>query len=175
MTAEQVVAAAIAVSYGLSRYAFTSSIAPHPLGCQYDEGAPLVPLDFPNPYAAQKAASERALFELHRQRGIPVTTLRPTFVDGPHNPFRPGSLLLGSHACGCLIIISDHGSRPTQWGTCGMWRTLRPLPRYTDVAVGHADNLASYPAITQFEFVQSLANVAGRHADLVHVPREHIQ
>jgi nucleoside-diphosphate-sugar epimerase len=44
-----------------------------------------------------------------------------------------------------------------------------------DVAIGHAYNLANYPPITQLDFVRLLARVAGRDADLVHVPRERIQ
>jgi nucleoside-diphosphate-sugar epimerase len=86
-TADQVTAAAIAAADGLSRYVFTSTIAAYPPGGEYDEDDALVPSNFPNPYAAQKADSERALFELHRAQGIPVTTLRPAFIYGPHNPF----------------------------------------------------------------------------------------
>jgi nucleoside-diphosphate-sugar epimerase len=44
-----------------------------------------------------------------------------------------------------------------------------------DRANGHAFNLASYPAITQAGFVQLLANIAGKRADLVHIPREQIE
>jgi nucleoside-diphosphate-sugar epimerase len=42
-------------------------------------------------------------------------------------------------------------------------------------AIGQAFNLANYPPITQTEYVQLLANVAGRHADLVRIPREQIE
>jgi nucleoside-diphosphate-sugar epimerase len=49
------------------------------------------------------------------------------------------------------------------------------LAATADVAVGHAYNLASYPPITQLEFVQLLARIAGRQAHLVHIPREQIQ
>ena len=44
-----------------------------------------------------------------------------------------------------------------------------------DVAIGHAYNLANYPAVTQLEFVRLLARVAGKDADLVPVPRERLQ
>jgi 2'-hydroxyisoflavone reductase len=174
-TAEQVIAAAMAASDGLSRYVFTSSIAAYPPGGEYDEGDPLVPSDFPNPYAAQKAASERALFALHRERGIPVTTLRPAFIYGPHNPFDREAFFWDRMLAGRPIIIPEDGSRTMQWVHVRDVAHAAALAAVKDVAVGHAYNLASYPAITQVEFVQLLASVAGRHADLVYVPREHIQ
>ena len=174
-TAEQVVAAALAVSDGLSRYVFTSSIAAYPPGGEYDESAPLVPSDFPNPYAAQKAASERALFELHRERGIPVTTLRPAFIYGPHNPFDREAFFWDRMLAGRPIIIPEDGSRTMQWVHVRDVAHAAALAAIKDVAVGHAYNLASYPPITQVEFVRLLARVAGRHADLVYVPRDHIQ
>jgi nucleoside-diphosphate-sugar epimerase len=49
------------------------------------------------------------------------------------------------------------------------------LAAETDIAVGHAYNLASYPAVTQLEFVRLLADVAGKRADLVFVPRAQLQ
>ena len=44
-----------------------------------------------------------------------------------------------------------------------------------DPRIGHAYNLANYPPITQVDFVSLLAEIAGKDADLVHVPRELIQ
>ena len=174
-TAEQVSAAAIAASDGLSRYVFMSSVAAYPPGGEYDERDPLVPSDFPNPYAAQKASSERALFELHRQRGIPVTTLRPTFIYGPHNPFDREAFFWDRMLAGRPIIIPEDGLRTMQWVHVRDVAHAAALAAIEDVAVGHAYNLASYPPVTQIEYVQLLASIAGRHADLVHIPREQIQ
>ena len=70
-TATQVSAAATAVK-GLSRYVFTSSVAVYHPGGEYSEDVELVPSDYPNSYGAQKADSERALFALHREQGLPV-------------------------------------------------------------------------------------------------------
>jgi 2'-hydroxyisoflavone reductase len=174
-TAEQVSAAAIAAADGLSRYVFTSSIAAYPPGGEYDERDPLVPSDFPLPYAAQKAASERALFELHRQRGIPVTTTRPAFIYGPHNPFDREAFFWDRMLAGRPIIVPEDGLRTMQWVHVRDVAHAAVLAATKDVAVGHAYNLASYPPVTQIAYVQLLASIAGRHADLVHVPREHIQ
>jgi 2'-hydroxyisoflavone reductase len=174
-TADQVSAAAIAASRGLRRYVFTSSVAAYPEGGEYDEQAPLVPSDYPNPYSAQKADSERALFELHRQRGIPVTTLRPAFIYGPHNPFDREAFFWDRLRAGRPIIIPEDGSRTMQWVHVRDVAHAAVLAATNDIAVGHAYNLASYPPITQIEFIQLLARIAQREAHVVHIPREQIQ
>jgi nucleoside-diphosphate-sugar epimerase len=174
-TADQVSAAAIAASPGLRRYVFTSSVAAYPEGGPYDERAPLVPSDYPNAYGAQKADSERALFELHRQRGIPVTTLRPAFIYGPHNPFDREAFFWDRLRAGRPIIVPEDGVRTMQWVHVRNVAHAAVLAATNDLAVGHAYNLASYPPITQLEFVQLLARIAGREAHLVHIPREQIQ
>jgi 2'-hydroxyisoflavone reductase len=174
-TADQVSAAAVAASDGLRRYVFTSSVAAYPAGGEYDERAPLVPSDYPNPYSAQKADSERALFELHRQRRIPVTTLRPAFIYGPHNPFDREAFFWDRLRAGRPIIVPEDGSRTMQWVHVRDVARAAVLAATNDTAVGHAYNLASYPPITQIEFVHLLARIAGREAHLVHIPREQIQ
>lgn len=174
-SAEQVSAAAIAASKGLQRYVFTSSVAAYPAGGEYDEDAPLVPSDYPSPYGVQKAESEKALFDLNRRQGIPVTTLRPAFIFGPHNPFPRESFFWDRLLAGRPIIIPEDGSRTMQWVHVRDVARAAVLAATKDVAVGRAYNLASYPPITQIDFVRLLAKVAGREAQLVHVPREQIQ
>ena len=61
-TPGQVEAAARACGRELQRYVFISSIAAYVPGVNLSESAPLVPDDFPNPYAQHKASSERALW-----------------------------------------------------------------------------------------------------------------
>lgn len=174
-TADQVSASAIATASGLDRYVFTSTVAAYPPGGDYDERTPLVPSDYPNPYASQKADSERALFELHRRQGIPVTTLRPAFIYGPHNPFDREAFFWDRLLAGRPIIIPEDGSRTMQWVHVRDVARAAVLAATRDVAVGHAYNLASYPPLTQIEFVELLARIAGRRADLVHIPREQIE
>jgi nucleoside-diphosphate-sugar epimerase len=174
-TAEQVTAAAIASAEGLSRYVFTSSVAAYPPGGEYDERDALVPSNFPNPYGAQKADSERALFELHRTQGIPVTTLRPTFIYGPHNPFDREAFFWDRLLAGRPIIVPEDGTRTMQWVHVRDVASAAVLAATKDVAIGHAYNLASYPPITQIEFVELLARIAEREAHFVHIPREQIE
>ena len=174
-SADQVTAAAIAASKGLGRYVFTSSVAAYPTGGEYDEDAPLVRSDYPSPYGVQKAESERALFELHRLKGIPVTTLRPAFIYGPYNPFPRESFFWDRLLAGRPIIVPEDGSRTMQWVHVGDVARAAVLAATKDVAIGRAYNLASYPTITQLEYVQLLAKIAGREPHLVHIPREQIQ
>lgn len=174
-TADQVSSAAIAASDGLRRYVFMSSVAVYGEGGEYDEDSPLVPSDYPNPYSAQKADSERALFDLHRRSSIPVTTLRPAFVHGPNNPFDRESFFWDRLLAGRPIIMPEDGRRTMQWVHSHDVARAAVLAANDDAAIGHAYNLASYPAVTQIEFVEVLARIAGRQAKLVHVPRDQIQ
>lgn len=172
---EQVSAAATAVADGLRRYVFTSSVAVYPEDGEYDEDAALVPSDVPNPYAANKADSERALFELHRQRNLPVSTLRPAFVYGPNNPFEREAFFWDRIVRGRPIVIPGDGARTMQWVHARDVARAAVLVANSDVAVGRAYNLANYPPISQVEFVGLLATVAGKTANLIQVPRARIQ
>jgi len=173
--AEPVMAAAVAASPGLTRYVFTSSVAVYPAGGEYDEEAPLVSSDYPNPYSAQKADSERALFELNRRNNVPVATLRPAFIYGPNNPLDREAFFWDRLRAGRPIIIPEDGSRTMQWVHVHDVAQAAILAAHNEAAVGHAYNLANYPPVTQVEFVELLARVAGKPAHLVHIPRAEIQ
>jgi 2'-hydroxyisoflavone reductase len=174
-SAEQVVAAAEAAAGGLRRYVFMSSVAVYPEGGEYDEDAPLVPDDVPNAYAAQKAASERALFALHRSNDVPVTTLRPAFVYGPHNPFEREAFFWDRILADRPIIIPEDGGRTMQWAHAADVARAAVLAPDVSVANGRAYNLANFPPISQIEFVELLARIAGRRAKPIFVPRDRIQ
>jgi len=175
-SADQVSAAVVAAaSDSLRRYVFTSSIAVYGEGGEYDEGARLVTSDYPNPYSAQKADSERALFELHRGNGIPVTTLRPAFIYGPHNPFDREAFFWDRLLAGRPIIVPEDGLRTMQWVHVRDVARAAVIAGDDRHAIGRAYNLASYPPITQLEYVQLLAKIAGRRPEFVYVQREDIQ
>jgi nucleoside-diphosphate-sugar epimerase len=171
---DQVSAAALAAAGGLSRYVFMSSVAVYGAGGEYDEDGPLVPADYPNPYSAQKAESERALFELQRNNDIPVTTLRPAFVYGLHNGFDREAFFWDRILADRPIIIPEAGARPMQWVYASDVARAAIMAANDGVAIGRAYNLASYPPVTQVEFVQLLAKVAGKQPRLVNIPRAQI-
>jgi len=174
-TADQVAAAAVSASDGLRRYVFTSSIAVYPPGGPYDETDSLVPSDFANTYGAQKADTERALFDLQRRSGFPASTLRPAFIYGPHNPFDREAFFWDRIRAGRPIIIPGDGSRTMQWVHAQDVARAAVRAATEDRAIGHAYNLANDPPITQLEFVRLLATIAGAQPELVFVPRETIQ
>ena len=174
-TAEQVSAAALATANGLRRYVFTSSVAVYHPGGDYPEDVQLVPSDSPNPYGGNKAATERALFALGREQGIPVATLRPAFVYGEYNPLEREAFFWDRLLAGRPIIMPGNGLATLQWVYSRDVARAAILASENAAAVGHAYNLANYPAITQIDFVRLLARVAGTEANLVHVPRERIE
>jgi nucleoside-diphosphate-sugar epimerase len=174
-SAEQVSASAKAAANGLRRYVFTSSVAVYHPGGEYAEDVDLVPSDYPNTYGAQKADSERALFRLGREQGIPVATLRPAFVYGPYNAIEREAWFWDRLLAGRPIVIPNDGLATMQWVYSHDVARAAILACERDIAIGHAYNLANYPPVTQLEFVRLLARVAGRDAEVVHVPRERIQ
>jgi nucleoside-diphosphate-sugar epimerase len=175
-SAEQVSAAATAAaSPRLRRYVFTSSIAVYGQGGEFNEDAPLVASDYPNPYSVQKAESERALFEAQRRSHLPVTTLRPAFIYGPHNPFDREAFFWDRLLAGRPIIVPEDGQGTMQWVHVRDVARAAVLAVDDDHASGRAFNLASYPPVTQLEFVQLLAKIAGRRADVVPIKRKDIQ
>src|SRR5689334_14742814 len=172
-SADQVSAAAIAAASGsLRAYVFTSSVAVYGEGGEHDESGPLVAADHPNAYAAQKAESERMLFDLHRHHGIPIATIRPTFIYGPHNAFDREAFFWDRIGAGRPIIVPEDGSRTMQWVHVRDVARAAVRAAGDRRSIGRAFNLAGYPPITQIEYVQLLAAVAGRQAHVVHVPRE---
>jgi nucleoside-diphosphate-sugar epimerase len=172
---EQVSAAVTAVADSVRRYVFTSSVAVYPEGGEYDEDAPLVASDNPNRYGAQKADSERALFDLHRRNNVPVSTLRPAFLYGPHNPFDREAFFWDRIRAGRPIIIPEDGARTMQWVHVNDVARAAVLAAQNDAAIGHAYNVANYPPVTQIEFVEMLGRAAGKPVHLVHVPRARIE
>jgi nucleoside-diphosphate-sugar epimerase len=115
------------------------------------------------------------LFELQRQQGIPVSTLRPAFIYGPHNPFDREAFFWDRIRAGRPIVVPGDGLRMMQWVHARDVARAAVLAAETGRANGRAYNLAGYPPITQIEYVRLLASIAGKHVDLVHIDREQIQ
>ena len=173
-TAEQVSAAATANVKGLRRYVFTSSVAAYDPGPgERDEDAPLARSDNENGYGVKKAESESALFALWRERGIPVSTIRPAFIYGPNNPFDRESFFFDRLLAGRPILVPDDG-RTMQLVYAEDVARASVLAGEKDVAIGRAYNLANYPPIAQVDFVRLLAKVSGTTAREVPAPRERL-
>jgi nucleoside-diphosphate-sugar epimerase/predicted dehydrogenase len=151
---------------GVEMLYYTSSI-----DCYYsggrgviDESTPIDPrIHRRNPYAQAKAASERMLMKMHRDRGLPVVI------------FRPG-------------IVIGRGTSPFHWGTgfwawesvCRLWGKGRhPLPivLVEDVAralanarkvaglAGQSFNLVADPCLSAREYLEQLQKALGTEFD----------
>ncbi len=172
--AETVRAAARACPDGLHRYVFMSSIAAYLPGLDRREDDALVPDGFPNPYAAQKAGAERALFALAAERGLPVTTLRPPFVHGPRQPFYREQFFWDRLVDGRPIVLPDGGGSLMQWAYVADVAEAAVRAIEVPDAAGQAFNIGHTEPVSQRQFVEALAGAAGVTPVFADVSRERI-
>jgi 2'-hydroxyisoflavone reductase len=174
-TAAQVEATVRACGDRLSRYIFMSSVAAYGDGLNHKESDPLAPDSHANPYIRHKASTERLLFRMRAQRGLPVVTFRPPFVYGPNNPFYREQFFWDRLRAGRPIVIPGDGYRLMQFVYVGdlVAALLRAMiePR----AEGEAFNIGDSKPLTQVELVERLAKAANTEATLARVPRDLIQ
>jgi nucleoside-diphosphate-sugar epimerase len=171
-TAEQVEAAVRAAGDRLNRYIFLSSVAAYGDGLNHKESDPLAAGYHSDPYIRNKAATERLLFRMHTQRGLPVVTFRPPFVYGPNNPFYREQFFWDRLRAGRPIVIPGDGHRLMQFVYVNdlvhaMVRAMEE-PR----AAGEAFNIGDPKPLTQVEVVERLARAANIEPALVRTPRD---
>ena len=173
-TASQVEATARACSDHLRRYVFMSSVAAYGDGLNHHEGDALAPDDHADPYARNKAMSERALFRFHQRSGFPVVTLRPPFIYGPGNPFYREAFFWDRLQDARPIIVPGDGRRLMQFVHIKdlVWACLRVIEE--PASVGQAYNIANLRPVTQTEAVEAFAIAAGKKVHIVRVPRERL-
>ena len=155
----------------LQRYIFISSIAAYGPGEDRRESDPLVPDDFPNPYAQHKASSERALFRLHQENGFPVTTFRPPFVHGPRQPFYREQFFWDRLRDGRPIILPDGGEAPMQWVFVGDLAEACVRAMEVPEAAGEAFHIAHTERMRQRSVIELLARVARATPTFAPMPR----
>lgn len=170
-TADQVEATARSSGAGLQRYVFMSSIAAYGPGLDHRESAALVPDQFPDPYAHNKASSERALFRLHAEAGLPVTTFRPPFVHGPRQPFYREQFFWDRLRDGRPIILPDDGESPIQWVFVADLAEACVRALEVPEAAGDAFNIAHTEPLTQRSYIEALARAAGVALTFAPTPR----
>lgn len=170
-TAAHIESTVRAVNGPLHRYIFMSSVAAYGDGLNHHEGDALAPDDAPDLYVRNKAMSERALFRLHQRSGLPVVTLRPPFVYGPHNPMYREAFFWDRLRAGRRIIVPGDGRRLMQFVYVKdlVRASLKAMQEPT--AVGHAFNLANPRPLAQFELVEALAKICHKPAETVRIPR----
>jgi len=171
-TAAQVEATVRACGDRLSRYIFMSSVAAYGDGLNHKESDPLAPDSHAAPYVSHKANTERLLFRMRRQTGLPLVTFRPPFIYGPGNPFYREQFFWDRLRAGRPIIIPGDGYRLMQFVYVHdlVEALIRAMvePR----AEGEAFNIGDSRPLTQVEFVEKLAKVANIEPALVRIPRD---
>jgi nucleoside-diphosphate-sugar epimerase len=173
-TAAHVEATVRACGSGLQRYVFMSSVAAYGEGLDHGEEDDLAREDHPEPYVRHKASTERMLFRLHREEGLPAVTLRPPFVYGPGNPFYREAFFWDRMRDGRPIIVPERGERWMQFVYVEdlVWVCLKVLEH--SGAAGHAFNVANPRPVTQMEAVSAMARAAGAEPELIFAPRRTI-
>ena len=172
--AAHVEAAARSCGDRLRRYVFMSSIAVYPPGLDRRESDGLAPEDTPNAYVQHKVAAEHLLFGMHAASGFPVTTLRPPFVHGPHQPFYREQFFWDRLLDHRPIILPDGGGGAMAWAYVSDVAESCVRAMEVPEAAGEAFNLGHVERLTQRAFVELLARVAGVEATLVPVTRDRI-
>ena len=171
-TAENVEATVKACGDRISRYVFMSSVAAYGDGLNHKESDPLAPDYHPNPYTRHKATSERMLFRMHAQTGLPVVTFRPPFVYGPRNPFYREQFFWDRLRAGRPIIIPGDGHRLMQF--VFVTDLVRSMIRAMEEpkAIGDAFNIGDTKPLTQAELVEKLARAANVEPTLIRISRD---
>jgi len=171
-TAEQVEATARACGDRLSRYIFLSSVAAYGDGLNHKESDPLASGFHADPYVRNKATTERLLFRMHSQHGLPVVTFRPPFVYGPNNPFYREQFFWDRMRAGRPIVIPGDGHRLMQFVYVN--DLVQAMVRSMDEprAVGEAFNIGDPKPLTQVEVVERLAKAANCDPTVMRTPRD---
>lgn len=172
-TGAQVEATARVFGEKLHRYVFLSSVAAYGGGLNHYEGDGLVTDDNPDPYARNKAMSERALFRLHQRYGFRAVTLRLPFVYGPENPFYREQFFWDRFRDNRKILLPGDGRRLMQFVHVSDIASACLAAMEEPAAVGHPFNITNPKALTQADLIAALAKAAGKsNVELVRVPRE---
>lgn len=174
-TAPQVEATVRACGDRISRYIFMSSVAAYGDGLNHKESDPLAPDYHADPYVRHKATTERLLFRMHSQTGLPLVTFRPPFVYGANTNYYREQFFWDRLRAGRPVIIPGDGHRLMQFAYVS--DVVQAMIRSMDEprAVGEAFNIGDTKPLTQVEVVEKLARVANVEPTLVRVPRDLIQ
>lgn len=173
-SAAQVEAAVQSCGDRLTRYLFMSSVAAYGDGLNHHESDALAPDDEDEPYARNKAMTERMLFRLHARTGFPIVTFRPPYIYGPGNPFYREAFFWDRLREKRPIVLPGDGHRLMQFVYVKDLIAVMMRAMTEPNADGEAFNVANEKPLTQLETVQAISAAAGKRANLVRVPREKI-
>jgi UDP-glucose 4-epimerase len=159
---------ALAGRVGHAVFVSSGRVHDHARPIPYDEEAPRSL--YWGDYAKHKIAGEDAYLRWSRDRGLPVTIVRPTHVYGPLNTRNNETFFFDRLVRGRPVLVPGTGGWLRQFGHVedlaeAMARILgRPA------AFGRAYNVTGEEVVTQVGFVEVIADVLKRPLTLVPVP-----
>src|SRR5205823_119325 len=118
-------------------------------------------------YAQNKIAGEDVLLARHRERGLPITIVRPTHVYGPLNTRNNETFFFDRLARGRPVLVPDGGGWLRQFGHVEDLADAMAAMLGNRTAFGRAYNVSGEESITQVGFVELIAEVIERPASLV--------
>lgn len=143
-------------------------------GRVYDHARP-IPFDEDTPrtlywgeYARHKIAGEDVLLQRHRERGLPVTIVRPTHVYGPLNTRYNETFFFDRLLRGRPVLVPGAGGWLRQFGHVEDLADAMVAMLGNPAAFGRAYNVTGEEVITQVGLVELIAEVCKRPATLVH-------
>jgi UDP-glucose 4-epimerase len=144
-------------------------------GRVYDHGRP-IPFDESTPrtlywgeYAKNKIAGEDVLLRWHRERGLPITIVRPTHVYGPMNTRNNETFFFDRLVRNRPVLLPGAGGWLRQFGHVEDLADALVAMLGRREAFGQAYNVTGEEAITQAGFVELIADVVKRPPTLVPV------
>jgi len=120
-------------------------------------------------YARHKIAGEDVLFERHRQRGQPVTIVRPTHVLGPLNTRNNETFFMDRIWRARPVLIPGHGAWLRQFGHVEDLADAMAAMLGDPRTYGQAYNVMGDDIVSQVGLVELIAEVMGRPVSLRYV------
>jgi nucleoside-diphosphate-sugar epimerase len=159
---------AAAEQAGLSRLVCVSSSSVYGLGSGrvLDESAPLRPLD--DPYPITKAAADRHVRRLIRDRGLPAVIVRPDQIFGPGDELHFGRMADQLRARRAVIVGRGENRVPLVFISDLVQGLLLALDH--PAAVGQAYNITAAAPVTQYELLAGFARSLGAPPPRVRLP-----
>jgi len=156
---------------GHAVFVSTGRVHDHALPIPYGEDTPRSL--YWGEYAKNKIAGEDAYVRRHRERGLPVTIVRPTHVYGPMNTRNNETFFFDRLVRGRPILIPGAGGWLRQFGHVEDLADAVAAMLGVPAAFGQAYTVTGEEAITQVGFVELIADVIKRPLTLVsREPRE---
>lgn len=147
-------------------------------GRVYDHARP-IPFDESTPrslywgeYAENKIAGEDVLLARHRERGLPVTIVRPTHVYGPMNTRNNETFFFDRLTRGRPVLVPGHGGWLRQFGHVADLADAMAAMLGDRRAFGRAYNVTGEEIVTQVGFVELIAEVVKQPLTLVPAPAD---